>query len=667
MKNKIMKTRIYFWMVSLTLAASASVFADEPTLKVGDPAPKLQMAKWVQGDPVTAFASDKAYIVEFWATWCGPCRASIPHLNEHYLKFKDKGLVVIGQDCWEQNDDLVAPFVKSMGDKMTYRVALDDKKTDSTGAMAKTWMAAAGQDGIPTAFLVGKDGKINWIGHPMALEDSVIEQVLAGTYDIQKAAAEYAERTKNEARMDVLWKDYNTLCQNKKWDEALAKLDAIEKLTPESERYGVGLRRFFTLIRKKDYAAAGKVAEQLSDAQPANANLQNELAWAIVSDATIEQRDLALADKIAARALEASESKDAEILDTWACVLFLEGKNDRAVTAEEQAVSLAGDNRKEMFQKTLEGYKKGTNKPDALNRQAEQFKRDGKLAEAEAAWREELALEQKLWDTNSARWVGTVRQLTDVLGTEKKTDDAEKLFASVLTPPFASQKDRANLLRVRGDFFAKHGRWKEAEADFSDVVALASDDHYDFFVLAILQVQCADWDAYQNLCAKIVARFGQTTNPTIAERMAKDCLFTTNSGTDLAIVCKMADLAVTKGNNNLYFQFVKGLAEYRQGHFASAAEYLQKALGGRDPYLSAGAELVLAMTHYQLKQPDAAQASLDKGAELIDSKMPKIDKGEVGDDWWNDWIINRVLLREARTLIGAPAIIADRAASQPAK
>jgi tetratricopeptide (TPR) repeat protein len=250
---------------------------------------------------------------------------------------------------------------------------------------------------------------------------------------------------------------------------------------------------------------------------------------------------------------------------------------------------------------------------------------------------------------------------------DKKTEDAEKVFASVLTPTIASEKESANLLRARGNFLAKHGRWKEAAADFAKVIALTPDDHYDFFVLAILQVQCGDWDAYQNLCAKILARFGETTNPTIAERMAKDCLFTANSGTDLATVCKMADLAVTKGDNNPYVQFVKGLAEYRQGHFASAAEYLPKALGGRDPYLDAGAELVLAMTQYQLKETDAAQASLATGAELIDSKTPKIDKGEVGDDWWNDWIINRVLLGEARKLVGTSAIIADRGTSQPAK
>ena len=176
---------------SFTLALTAGVIALQAAaadLKVGDPAPKLQVAKWAQGQPVKAFAKDTAYIVEFWATWCPPCRTSIPHLNEVYNKFKDKGLVVIGQDCWERDESLVAPFVKKMGDKMTYRVALDDKASDKKGQMAKTWMEAAGRDGIPSAFLVDTKGVIAWIGHPMKLKDEVIEDVLVGKSVVGKTA-----------------------------------------------------------------------------------------------------------------------------------------------------------------------------------------------------------------------------------------------------------------------------------------------------------------------------------------------------------------------------------------------------------------------------------------------------------------------------------------------
>ena len=67
-----------------------------PSLKGGDPAPPLKVSKWLQGEPVKAFEPGKVYVVEFWATWCGPCIAFMPHLAELQAEYKDKSVTVIG-------------------------------------------------------------------------------------------------------------------------------------------------------------------------------------------------------------------------------------------------------------------------------------------------------------------------------------------------------------------------------------------------------------------------------------------------------------------------------------------------------------------------------------------------------------------------------------------
>lgn len=64
-------------------------------LCVGDPAPSLPLEEWLVGQPIDQFQPGMVYILDFWATWCRLCVASIPHLSDLQTKYKEK-LVVIG-------------------------------------------------------------------------------------------------------------------------------------------------------------------------------------------------------------------------------------------------------------------------------------------------------------------------------------------------------------------------------------------------------------------------------------------------------------------------------------------------------------------------------------------------------------------------------------------
>jgi len=120
-------------------------------------------------------------------------------LNQIHEKYKDKGLIVIGQTCWEREEGRVEAFVRSFGGKLSCRIALDDLTDSKQGRMVDTWLVPAGFRRIDVrqafqAFLVDTRGVIAWIGRPAQLKESVIEAVLAGTFDVKKAVQEAAAK-----------------------------------------------------------------------------------------------------------------------------------------------------------------------------------------------------------------------------------------------------------------------------------------------------------------------------------------------------------------------------------------------------------------------------------------------------------------------------------------
>lgn len=170
-------------------------------LSIGDAAPALKYSKWLKGNPVKSFDGDHLYVLEFWATWCGPCKAAMPHITELQQQYNDKA-TFIGVGVWEKVPDgkpyesslpSVEKYVKGNDANMGYDVVADNNEQH----MGNNWLKAAGQNGIPSTFIV-KNNKIIWIGHPNSL-DSILPKMVAGTYDMQAYKASF-EKSANAGR-----------------------------------------------------------------------------------------------------------------------------------------------------------------------------------------------------------------------------------------------------------------------------------------------------------------------------------------------------------------------------------------------------------------------------------------------------------------------------------
>jgi thiol-disulfide isomerase/thioredoxin len=334
-----MRTAVAAAAAGLLLSAAAAQAQDQQ-LKVGDAAPGLDIEKWVKG-PETAIEKGKVFVVEFWATWCLPCKKSIPHLNDLYQEFEEDGLVVIGIS--DENAEVVGKFVKAQGEKMSYRVAVDRRAQTS-----RSWKEAAKLSGIPAVFIVDRSSRIQYIGNPLETSfESTLRRVMAGRFDATM-----------DAEVEPIISAARSARKVRNWRSCMKYLDMVVEFNPQVYA-PYNLEKFeIMLIDQDDPKKAYEFATTLIGKYASDAPFLASLAEKIATDPIIpnEKRDMAVAMSAAAASKSAGKPDSPEGYAIVALVHFYSGNVKEAVNLQKNAYFKATPKKKAEYKRVLDSY-----------------------------------------------------------------------------------------------------------------------------------------------------------------------------------------------------------------------------------------------------------------------------------------------------------------------
>jgi len=322
--------RVY--LLAPVLLVLASCTASQPRLTIGDPAPPLTVSNWVKGDPVEVrqvaaqqTPEQDVVVLEFWATWCGPCVGAIPHVTKLQQLYSDKGVRIVGVSAFDEGNTLkmVEDFVKKQGDKMGYGIAFDKEKTTY-----QAYMKAARQNGIPTSFIVDRSGRLAWIGHPMSM-DKPLEKIVSGQFDIEIAKQTF-----------TIKEDINQAYMKMRWGKVLRHADRWIEIDPQDPS------PWMTKFRVHD--------RQLSEPTKAIASAKKAIALmgddheqlSKVATSLIRKEDLLGFNPLAQQAIEravAADPNSAEVRLAQYRVLSTLEKDEQAQVAVQKAIELSSD------------------------------------------------------------------------------------------------------------------------------------------------------------------------------------------------------------------------------------------------------------------------------------------------------------------------------------
>lgn len=273
------------------------------TLRIGDPAPPIKVQTWLRGKPITQFEKGKVYVLDFWATWCGGCIMSFPHISGIAEKYKDRVSFtsIDTKEDIEGKVDAVAKVTDFLPSAWGHQLKLDLAVDGDSDAMWDAWIKPLRRVGLPTTYVIDQEGKIAWVDVNIDHLEWVLDQVLAKKWDRNKAAAIMQQR---DAVEDMMFKTFRNEDADKKksYEAMLAGAEAFEKQFPD-RKDAVAFYKFMALMEVDKDKVPDVLEQMAADPRSRYINL-SDAAYLTLRQEDLSKRTYAAVAKVLERCLQ---------------------------------------------------------------------------------------------------------------------------------------------------------------------------------------------------------------------------------------------------------------------------------------------------------------------------------------------------------------------------
>ncbi|MEM1071225.1 MAG: redoxin family protein [Planctomycetota bacterium] len=325
--------------------------AEDGVFRVGDAAPSISWVAWPQGEPRARLSDGRVTVVDFWATWCGPCVQTMPHLSDLADAKADAGVDVIGVsiDTGPNSVSLVERFLEDRSEQVRFEVLVAD------GGMRDRWFEAAGLSAIPTTMVIDGDGRLVWVGHPMATDrdgtptlERVVDEVVSGRFDLasvleaaQRERAAEAASMANAAEIESMQAQLGEAWASGDNGRVYELIDGIVALDPD-QGVDLAIRKAEILLYEQGDAAGviGYVRGLADGAYSDDHATLMTLASLLSGSADPGEEGRSLAIELAQRVVAWHDGTDPSSLVVLAEAHFAAGETEEAIASVDAALGM---------------------------------------------------------------------------------------------------------------------------------------------------------------------------------------------------------------------------------------------------------------------------------------------------------------------------------------